>query len=490
MTPTTPPHAAPAHPLYVDLDGTLTPSDTLHESAMLFVRRNPLNLLRLIGWLVLGKAGFKQRLASAVRPDPARLPYHEGFVQFLRDEHARGRPLVLASAADARIVREVAAHLAVFDDSLGSNAQDDGINLSRGRKRDAIDAHARAHGHSAWAYAGNSRDDLDVWAGSAEAVAVNAPAGVVASLQRTHPQAQVFQREPLRLKTVLRAIRLKQWSKNGLLFVPLLAAHSLDPRLWGLLLLAFVAFGLCASATYLVNDLLDLPNDRAHRIKRLRPLASGAIGIPTAVGLGVVMLALAFVLAFAVSAGFAAMLLAYTVTTLAYSIYLKRLALIDVLVLSGLYTLRIGAGAVAAGVDLSNWLLAISIFLFLSLALVKRCAELEELEDDRSLLAPGRGYQPRDLASLRAMGMSSGFLAVMVLTLYIDSQNSQKLYAHTDWLWGAAPVLLLWVMRIWLKTGRRELHGEDPLQFALKDPFSWATLLVMIGIGVAATVGV
>ncbi|PZO11151.1 MAG: UbiA family prenyltransferase [Burkholderiales bacterium] len=475
-------------PLYVDLDGTLTPSDTLYESVMLFIRRNPLNLLRLFMWLLLGKAGFKLQLANAVRPDPTRLPYHERFVQYLREERARGRSLVLASAADARIVREVAAHLKLFDDTLGTNARgSDGVNLSRGNKRDAISAHALARGHTTWAYAGNSADDIAVWQGSAQAVAVNAPASVIAALQKVHPQARVFQREPLRLKTVLRAIRLKQWSKNALLFLPLLAAHSLDPQHWLTVALAFVAFGLCASATYLFNDLLDLPNDRVHRLKRHRPLASAAISIPLAVVLGSVMLVLAFVLAWAVSAGFCAMLLVYTVTTLAYSLVLKRLALIDVLVLSGLYTLRIGAGAVAAQVTLSNWLAAISIFLFLSLALVKRCAELEELDDERSLLAPGRGYQPRDLSSLRAMGMASGFLAVMVLALYIDSQNSQMLYAHPEWLWAAAPVLLLWIMRIWLKTGRRELHGEDPLQFALKDPFSWLTLLGMGGIGIAAT---
>jgi 4-hydroxybenzoate polyprenyltransferase len=475
-------------PLYVDLDGTLTPSDTLYESVMLFIRRNPLNLLRLLGWLLLGKAGFKLQLANAVRPDPTRLPYHERFVQYLREERARGRSLVLASAADARIVREVAAHLKLFDDTLGTNAQGgDGVNLSRGNKRDAINAHALARGHTTWAYAGNSADDIAVWQGSTQAVAVNAPAGVVAALLKVHPQARVFDREPLRLKTVLRAIRLKQWSKNALLFLPLLAAHSLDPQHWLTVALAFVAFGLCASATYLFNDLLDLPNDRVHRLKRHRPLASAAISIPLAVVLGSVMLVLAFVLAWAVSPAFAAMLLVYTVTTLAYSLVLKRLALIDVLVLSGLYTLRIAAGAVAAQVMLSNWLAAISIFLFLSLALVKRCAELEELDDERSLLAPGRGYQPRDLSSLRAMGMASGFLAVMVLALYIDSQNSQMLYAHPQWLWAAAPVLLLWIMRIWLKTGRRELHGEDPLQFALKDPFSWLTLLAMGGIGIAAT---
>ncbi len=476
-------------PLYVDLDGTLTPSDTLYESVMLFIRRNPLNLLRLFAWLLLGKAGFKLRLANAVRPDPARLPYHERFVQYLREERARGRSLVLASAADSRIVRDVAAYLKLFDDTLGTNARADGVNLSRGNKRDAITAHAQARGHSTWAYAGNSADDLAVWQSSAQAVAVNAPASVISALQQVHPQARVFEREPLRLKTVLRAIRLKQWSKNALLFLPLLASHQLDPHRWTLVLMAFVAFGLCASATYLFNDLLDLPNDRAHRLKRHRPLAAATISIPLAVVLGSVMLMLAFVLAWAVSPGFSAMLLVYTVTTLAYSLVLKRLALVDVLVLSGLYTLRIGAGAVAAQVELSNWLAAISIFLFLSLALVKRCAELEELDDERATLAPGRGYQPRDLSSLRAMGMASGFLAVMVLALYIDSQNSELLYANPEWLWAAAPVLLLWVMRIWLKTGRRELHGEDPLQFALKDPFSWMTLLAMGGIGIAATLG-
>ena len=474
-------------PLYVDLDGTLTLSDTLYESVMLFIRRSPLNLLRLLGWLLLGKAGFKQRLAGAVRPDPARLPYDERFVQYLRDEHARGRPLVLASAADARIVREVAAHLRLFDDTLGTEG---GPNLSRGHKRDAIEAHAQASGHQQWAYAGNSKDDLAVWQASAQAVAVNTPPAVLNRLQQHHPNARIFERQPLTLRTVLRAIRLKQWAKNALLFVPLLAAHSLNPQAWFDVALAFVAFGLCASATYLFNDLLDLPSDRVHRLKRLRPLAAGAIAIPTAVMLGVLMLALAFALALAASPAFAGMLALYTAITLAYSIHLKRLPLVDVMVLAALYTLRIGAGAIAAEVTLSNWLLGISMFLFLSLALVKRCAELEELDDEARGVAPGRGYQARDLVSLRAMGMASGFLSVMVLTLYIDSQSGREQYAQPEWLWAAAPLLLLWIMRIWLKTGRRELQGEDPLQFALRDRISWVTLALIAGIGLLAIKGV
>ncbi len=484
-TPTDP--DLPVMPLYVDMDGTLTPSDTLYESVMLFLRQSPLNLLRLLAWLALGKAGFKRRLADAVRPDPARLPYRDDFLQYLRSEHARGRMLVLASAADGRIVREVADHIGVFSDSLGT---DGSANLSQDNKRAAIAAHAQAAGHAQWAYAGNSRDDLAVWQGSAQAVAVNTPASVLAQLRQQHPQAQVFERQPLRLRTVLRAIRLKQWAKNALLFIPLIAAHATAAQAWGAVALGFVAFGLCASATYLFNDLLDLPSDRVHRIKRLRPLAAGTLSIPAAVLLGAAMLALAFALALAVSTGFAAMLLLYTVITLAYSIHLKRLPLVDVLVLAALYTLRIGAGAIAAQVVPSNWLLAISMFLFLSLALVKRCAELEEIcAEEDAKLAPGRGYQPRDLASLRGMGMSSGFLSVMVLTLYIDSQHGRTQYAEPEWLWAAAPLLLLWIMRIWLKTGRRELHGEDPLQFALKDYFSWLTVALLVGVGLLAIIG-
>lgn len=475
-------------PLYVDLDGTLTPTDTLLESVLLLIRHHPLNLLRLLAWLVRGKAAFKRHLAGAVQPDPALLPYRADLLQHLEREREQGRPLVLASAADVRIVRAVSHHLGLFDDVLGTEAT--GPNLSRAHKREAIAAHARAQGHTGWAYAGNSRDDLAVWSGATAALTVNAPPAVVAAVQRQHPQVQVFARQPLTLATVLRAIRVTQWSKNALLFAPLLAAHSLDPAAWGLVLLAFIAFGLCASATYLLNDLLDLPADRLHHVKRHRPLAAGTLGILQAVLLGLLMMGLAFALAVAVSAGLVAMLLLYTVATLAYSLHLKRLPLIDVLLLAGLYTLRIGAGAVVAQVALSNWLLAIAMFLFLSLALVKRCAELEELVAQARTPASGRGYQLRDLGSLRAMGLAAGFGAIVVLVLYIDSQSGHEQYRQPEWLWAATPLALLWLMRIWLKTGRRELHGEDPLQFALRDRFTWLLVLVVGAIGLLAKIGV
>ena len=475
------PSPAPALPLYVDLDGTLFPGDSLHESVLLLLRRNPLNLLRLLLWLFQGKLHFKRRLADAVRPDPATLPYHSAFLDFLRAERASGRRLVLATAADHRIAAEVAHHLGMFDDHLGS--QD--VNLSGTHKLAAI----RLHSGGAFAYAGNGAVDLAVWQHSAEAVAVNTPPGVHRRLTALHPQARVFKREPLRLRTLLKAIRLTQWSKNTLVFVPLLASHVTSAQAWAAVLGAFVAFGLCASATYLFNDLLDLPNDRRHAHKRKRPLAAGLLGVGPALAMAAALLTAGLVLALAISPALAAMLAGYLAITLAYSVYLKSLALFDVLLLAGLYTWRIAAGAVVAQVTLSNWLLAFSMFLFLSLALVKRCAELEEMNDTEATRTPGRGYRLEDLATLRGMGVCSGFLAVLVLALYIESQNGRALYPQPLWLWALVPLLLAWVMRMWLKVARRELHGEDPMAFALKDAASWVTLLAMTSAALLASRG-
>ncbi len=477
--------------LYVDLDGTLVRGDTLYESVLLLLRRSPWFLFRMLAWLWSGKAAFKRQVAGAVRPDAPSLPYHGPFVAWLRDERAAGRPLFLATAADVHVAQDVANHLGLFDGVLASNADGSGLNLSRDHKRQAIERHARAQGFARYAYAGNSADDLAVWAGAGAAVAVNTPASVRERLRHRHPQALEFQDARPGLRTWLKAIRITQWAKNALLFVPLVAAHQWAVTAWSGVLWAFVAFGLCASATYLVNDLLDLPNDRRHPHKRHRPLAAGRIGVAAALRVMVAMLLAGLALAWWTAPVFAAVLLLYIAVTLAYSLRLKRVALLDVLVLSGLYTLRLGAGAVAADVGLSNWLLAISMFLFLGLALVKRCAELEEVLLDAEVdSARGRGYHQDDLPALRAMGVASGFLTVMVLALYIDSQNGRELYAQPEWLWGVAPLLLWWIMRIWLKTGRRELHGEDPLQFALHDRFSWLVLACMGLLGALATFGV
>ena len=384
-------------PLYVDLDGTLFLGDTLHESVLLLLRRNPLNLFRMLMWLLQGKLAFKRHVANAVLPDATTLPYHAAFLQHLRDEHARGRTLVLASAADDRIVRAVAQHLGLFSAALGSV----NVNLSGANKLAAIQQH---NGGRPFAYAGNGRSDLPVWQGSAEALVVNAPGAVQRQALLQHPQALVFERQAPGIKTVLKAIRISQWSKNALLFVPMLAGHLRSPQAWLDTTLAFVAFGLCASATYLVNDLLDLPVDRVHQHKRARPLASGRLSI-TSAGLLVVLLpVLGFALAATVSWALVVMLLGYITITVSYSFWLKGKELVDVLTLATLYTWRLVTGALVAHVMPSNWLMAFSMFLFLSLALVKRCAELEEMVDSTRTITPGRGYRLVDLPTLRGDG--------------------------------------------------------------------------------------
>lgn len=476
-------------PLFVDLDGTLVHCDTLHESILLLIRERPWALFSMLWWLFKGKAYFKQRVAEQVVPCAADLPYVTDFMKWLNVQHQMGRVLVLATAADTHVARAVAEHLGLFSAVLATNQQESGSgNLSREGKRNAIESYARHQGWAAWAYAGNSPDDLPVWEGASSAIAVNTPVSVLERLQRRHPDAVVFPGRSPSIKIWLKAIRISQWAKNALLFVPLLAAHLWSMEAWFQVAVAFVAFGLCASATYLLNDLLDLPNDRRHPHKRHRPVAAGRLSIAAAFGAAMIMLPAAILMAGLVSLAFLGMLLLYTLITLAYSMHLKRLALLDVLLLSGLFTLRILAGAVAGGVAVSNWLLAISLFLFLGLALVKRCAELEEvLLNTESDNARGRGYHQNDLSGLRAMGISSSFSAVVVLALYIDSENGRDIYSSPQWLWGAVPLLLWWLMRLWLKTGRRELHGEDPLQFAMHDGFSWGILLAFGVLGALAS---
>jgi 4-hydroxybenzoate polyprenyltransferase len=468
----------PQLPLYVDLDGTVVRGDTLLESALQVLRRSPLLLISMLVWLCRGKIYFKTQLANHVVPSPEGLAYHEKFVDFLREQKGAGRLLYLYSAADERIVSAVSKHLGLFDGHLGTRAL--GSNLRGAAKLRAIEEHAKSAGHAKWAYAGDSRVDIPIWRASHEILAVAVTSTVLRSLTGMDKPLHVFPGHPFSLRTWVRSLRLVQWAKNLLIFVPLLASHTSAPDRWLAAGLGFIALGLCASATYLINDLLDLGSDRQHRVKRLRPLAAGKIPIPQAIGVAVIFLFVGLWLGSTIRADFAGLLGLYCVVTLSYSLHLKRIALVDVVVLASLYSLRLFAGAAAVMLPLSNWLVAFSAFIFLSLALAKRCAELEEATESPQSLSPGRGYLVEDLASLRTMGVASGLLSVLVLSLYIDSNNGRMLYAQPAWLWGLCPLMMLWIMRIWQQVGRRQLQGEDPLQHALSDAWSWYILAAML----------
>ena len=467
-------------PLVVDLDGTLIRTDMLHESSVQLFRSSPLATLRLPLWLSEGKAALKRRLAERTRLDATLLPYNEEFLAWLREQREAGRRLILCTASDHHFAHAVAEHCGVFDDVMAS----DGVtNLDGERKAQALVGRFGAGGFD---YAGNARVDLHVWQHARQAVVVAAPSAVSARARAEFQVEKEFPPAGRRARTWLRALRVHQWLKNLLLFAPLFAAHQIhDLGAWFDLLLAFVAFSLCASSVYVANDLMDLESDRQHPRKRLRPFAAGTL--PVWQGVAVVPVLAAASLAAALPAGmaFVGWLGVYFTLTWAYSWWLKRVAIVDCLTLAGLYTLRVVAGAAAVGLTLSFWLLAFSVFLFLSLAFVKRFAELHMQHSSGQTRAHGRAYLTSDLPLVQTLGVVSGYTACVVLALYLNHESVQLLYRTPHLAWGTVPVMVFWVSWMWLRAARGQMH-DDPLVFAFKDP---ASLVAGVVFGVFLLLG-
>ncbi|WP_296649651.1 UbiA family prenyltransferase [Paraburkholderia sp.] len=459
-------------PLVVDLDGTLLRTDVLIECAWAFVKRPMLRCWLMLVWLVRGgKAGLKARLAEFTHLEVTVLPYDAGLVAQLKEERAAGRKLVLATATHRRYARAIADHLQLFDQVFATEGD---VNLSAHRKRDRL---VEAFGDKGFDYVGNSRDDLAVWASAERAWVVNPERGVMRAARELGNVERVIETRPASWRVWSHALRLHQWLKNLLILVPLLAAHRMlhvAPTLS--VGLAFIAFGLCASSVYLLNDLLDLDDDRHHPTKRNRPLASGALPLGWGIALFPILLVAGFALALNdLPARFALALFGYYALTLAYSLYLKRQVMVDVVALAALYTARIVAGAMAIAVPLSFWLLALSMFIFLSLALVKRYAELHTLQARGLVKSRGRGYVSTDLPLISSLGAAAGYLSVLVLALYIQDGNTARLYRHPDWIWPVCAILLYWISRIWLIAHRGQMH-DDPVVFAAKDRASWLVI--------------
>lgn len=476
MSGSLPPAARPRvePPLVVDLDGTLLRSDLLFESALLLIRRRPLLALQMLVWVLRGRAWLKHRLAESVELDPAALPYDERLIQHLREARAQGREVVLATASHERLARRVADHVGVFDRVLATDAR---TNFKGPQKRAVLVAD---YGEQGFDYAGNSRDDLVVWQVARRAWVVNPLAGVTARATQIGNVEQVLESEARSPRVWLKAVRLHQWAKNVLVFVPLLAAHRvLEPNLAFSAVVAFLCFGLCASGLYVVNDLLDLADDRHHATKRNRPFASGALPVQSGVLAGPGLALLGFAIAgLLLPPAFAVALAAYAVLSLSYSLLLKRLMAVDVITLALLYTLRIIAGGAACGIALTFWILGFSMFIFLSLAFVKRYAELWRVsaqagEGEAPSALRGRGYQADDRAMVASLGAASGYLSALVLALYLQDLNASALYRHPQIIWFACPLLLLWVTRLWMLTHRGLMH-DDPVVFALRDRASLA----------------
>jgi 4-hydroxybenzoate polyprenyltransferase/phosphoserine phosphatase len=468
-------------PLCVDLDGTLIRSDLLLEALFGLLGQSFLSAFNIPLWLLSGKARLKAEMAKRVDLDAATLPYNEPLLAWLRDQRAKGRRLVLATASPAKYARAVADHLGLFDEVVATEGT---TNLAGPHKAEAL---AERFGEHGFDYVGNARPDLAVWKRARRAVLVNPERGIEASSRQIIPVETVLDTGRPSLRDYLRTLRPHQWAKNLLVFLPMLAAHKLgDPALFIQAVVAFVAFCLCASSVYILNDLIDLPADRAHVHKRTRPFAAGLIPPAHGVMLFPALLLAAFGLALLLPWMFVAILGLYYVSTLAYSVWLKRVVLVDVMLLASLYTLRVLAGAAAIEVVSSFWLLAFSIFLFLSLAFSKRHAELTGLLALGREKPLGRGYVASDIDALMSLGAASGYTAVLVLALYINSSDVRVLYRYPEAIWLLCPMLLYWINRVWLIAHRNNLQ-EDPVVFALHDRASrWLMLIAVVILGLAS----
>ena len=471
-----------AVPLVVDLDGTLVWTDTLLESALLLVRGRPLAIFLLVWWALHGKLRLKAELAARTTLDPQHLPWNQGLLEFLRHERDAGRQTVLATASRIEVADPIAAHLGLFDDVVGSSQT---LNLKGPFKRDEL---VRRFGVGGFDYVGDSPADCPVWAASRVAHI----AGHMKNLPRQAlgPGTSEGRRFPAtgsRGWQVPRTLRVHQWVKNVLVFLPAILNHHLNFEILFRLVVAFLAFSLVASAMYVFNDLFDLEADRRHPRKRFRPLAAGALSIPAGVALSLGALIGGFALALWLGTLFAVFLAGYGSMVLAYSLFLKRKPILDVVILAVFYTARIYAGGLAVHVPISPWLAQFSIFLFLSLAFVKRYSELHRLDATMPSDFKTRGYRVGDLAVVGQCGIASGFIAALVLALYVNAPEIQRLYPRPDFLWGICPVFVYWIARVWLVSFRGNMN-EDPVLFASRDQVSYIAGFVILVLAVGAMV--
>jgi 4-hydroxybenzoate polyprenyltransferase/phosphoserine phosphatase len=466
-------------PLCVDLDGTLIHTDSLHE-ALMVASRDLLAVFKAVARLGRGKAAFKQSVYGIADLDAAHLPYNLQLIEFLRSEHARGRKLFLVTAADKGIAEAVATELGFFSEVICS----DGARNLRGRAK--ADVLVERFGAKGFCYAGNDVTDLEVWKVAGSGILVNAPSRLGVRARAAVPIEAEFAPRQHNFKALIKAMRPHQWAKNVLVFLPIVASTEFfDITAWQRTALLFVSFCCAASSIYIVNDLVDLSADRRHPRKKLRPFASGNLSVRAGLLLSMALAALALVVGGPVGA--IPLVLGYAALSSSYSFVLKEKALVDVFILASLYTIRIFAGGVVSGHAVTEWLIGFAIFMFLSLALSKRVAELIGTRSRAGGLLSRRAYADQDIPILQVMGVAAAFVAALVLSLYLQSQTARSLYLHPQWLLLVVVAVLFWFARVWLLTSRGKMD-DDPVVWAVKDRQS-QILGVIVAIAMVAAIG-
>jgi len=464
-------------PLCVDLDGTLLRSDMLLESLLAMIKDNPASVFQLPFWMVKGKAHFKSQIASRVDFSSCHLPFNEEVVEYVLEQRA-SRRTVLVTGTHQSLAEAVANSVDLFDEVIGSTSE---TNLTSHRKRDLLQSRFGVKGFD---YIGNDKDDLNVWPAAREAMVVSAPTGIASYELQTFER--IFNTKASKFSDYLSLLRVHQWSKNALIAVPFFLDHRInDVAAFTTVVLAFVAMSMLSSATYIFNDMLDLQADRQNDTKCKRALASGAVTIPRAAQVIAGLVVLLLIVTSMLPTAFNGTLFLYLITTLTYSLLLKKKAMVDIITIAALHTLRVVAGILVIQAAWSFWLLGFSMFFFFSLASAKRVAELINLQQAGRQSTVGRDYQTADIPVMLASGVSTGFISIMIVALYINSEKVQTMYANPMILWLLCPVLMYWVGRIWIYTARGQMH-EDPIVFAMTDRGSKLTALTLASILIAA----
>lgn len=464
-------------PLFVDVDGTLTRADISLESFVRVARSSVAAFLSLLLWLLGGRALAKTMAARRGAIDAARLPYRQEVLDLIAQAKSEGRPVILASASHWRHIRRIAQHLDLSDPIIATRGR---ANLKGSAKLAAI--RERVGPDAPFDYVGDCKADICLWQEARQGWSVgHVPAG--SAVERLGAPRRRF------AHVLAKAMRPHQWAKNALVIVPAFTSGEFTKP--GIVLTALAAallMSLIASSIYLLNDLLDIDSDRAHRTKRKRPIAHGDLSIPAAMGLAMLLSGVGLIGGWLLGGPqLTFWLFAYMAITTAYSFRLKAVMVGDAIVLASLYTIRIWIGAIAIGVSLSFWLLLFSVFLFLSLAYLKRYVEMRDtIEPDR--LLSGRGYVGGDLDVVMMSGVSAGMVAILVLALFAHDPATAAHYALPEMLWLLCLPLIYWLNRIWMMARRGQVEG-DPVAFAIKDMRSILVGAAMACIFVAALYG-
>jgi len=460
---------AVSRPLCVDLDGTVLHSDTLYESFCVFIRNHPQRFFELVAQLFKNRVALKTFLATEVKLDVESLPYNEDVLRLIRGAKEAGRKVLLVSASHRNLVEPIADHLGVFDEVVATDGE---TNIKGQAKADLL---VGRYGEGGFDYVGDSKADLKVWTvcHTAHVVRKNSLAEETRAGGGAKEVESVGTDGGFPLVALVKQMRVHQWVKNILVFVPLITAgRFFDLSALVPTIILFAAWSLVASGIYFANDLVDLEGDRAHDKKRERPMASGALPLSWGIALSPLLLVCGLGLGFVAGWSAGIVLLSYIVISQAYSLHLKRRLLVDVFCLAFLYTVRIVGGGEASGNSVTIWLLAFSSLLFLGLAFLKRCSELYLVRQKGRVHTGNRGYSIEDIPIMMMFGVASTFSATIVLSLYMNSNVASEIYTRPALLWILVPLTLFWQCRLWIATTRGEME-HDPIVFSAKDPVSW-----------------